>query len=198
MPIHMASPLRPIWSYDSTPPSRPFERVSVDLIKLPKTKNGNSYIIAFIDEFTRWPEAMAISDKNAETVLNAMKELILTRHGVPAILLSDEGPEFFNKLVFVTCKQYGVTKVFSAAYRSRGHGMIERLNRTIEDRLKHTANRRCDDWDVWLPDALFAIRSTPSRGTRLSPFLLLYGHEPTMPIDTALLLPIHRQHSHQT
>jgi hypothetical protein len=116
-----------------------------------------------------------------------MKELVLTRDGIPSILLSDEGPEFLNRLVLATCKQYGVTKVFSAAYHSRGHGMVERLNRTIEDRLKHTTNRKCDDWDVWLPDALFAIRSTPHRGTRFSPFRLLYGREPIMPIDTPLL-----------
>jgi Integrase zinc binding domain len=33
--------------------SRPFERVSVDLVKLPKTKDGNSHFIAFIDEFCK-------------------------------------------------------------------------------------------------------------------------------------------------
>jgi Integrase zinc binding domain len=46
-----------------TPATRPFERVSVDLIKLPQTQQGNTYIVVFIDEFTRWPEAMAIHDK---------------------------------------------------------------------------------------------------------------------------------------
>jgi transposase InsO family protein len=104
----------------STPATRPFDRVSVDLIKLPQTQQGNTYIVVFIDEFTRWPEAMAINDKKAETILRAMKELVLTRHGIPSILLSDEGPEFLNRLVLATCKQYGVTKVFSAAYHSVG------------------------------------------------------------------------------
>jgi transposase InsO family protein len=146
----------------SKPPSRPFERVSVDLIKLPRSKRGNSYIIAFIDEFTRCPVALAIADKKAETVLTAMKQLIFSRHGIPTILMSDEGPEFLNNLVLSASKEYGVTKVFSAAYHSRGHGMVERLNRTIEDRLKHTTNQNYDDWDVWLPDVLFAIRSTPT------------------------------------
>jgi Integrase core domain len=132
----------------TTPSSRPFDRVLVELIKLPKTKIGKSYNFAFIDEFTRWLEATAISDKKAETVLNAMKELLLTCHGVPAILLSDEEHELLNKLVSVTCKQCGVTKVFSAAYHSRGHGITEGLNRTVEDRLKHTTNCQCDDWGV--------------------------------------------------
>jgi transposase InsO family protein len=70
-----------------------------------------------------------------------MKEYIFARHGIPKYLLSDEGSEFLNQLVEDVCKLYGVTKVFFAAYHSRGHGMVERLNRTVENRLKHTTNQ---------------------------------------------------------
>jgi transposase InsO family protein len=61
-----------------------------------------------------------------------MKVYIFARHGISNYLLSDEGSEFLNQLVAEVCKPYGVTKVFPAAYHSRGHGMIERLSRTIE------------------------------------------------------------------
>jgi hypothetical protein len=87
------------------------------------------------------------------------------------------------------CKLYGVTKVFSAAYHSRSHGMVEILNRTTEDRLKHTTNQACDDWDVWLPKTLFAILSTPASGSKMSSFRLLYGRDPIQPMDNALLNP---------
>jgi hypothetical protein len=96
---------------------------------------------------------------------------------------------FFDQLVAEVCKLYGVTKVFTAAYHRRGHGMVGRLNRTIEDRLKHTTNQACDDWDVWLPEALFAIWSTPASGTKMGPFRLIYGRDPILPIDNALLYP---------
>jgi Integrase core domain len=173
----------------STPPTRPFERLSVDLIKLPRSKLGNEYAVVFIDSFTRWPEVILVPDKKATTIIRVMKEYIFVRHGLPNYLLSDEGSEFFNQLVAEVCKLYGVTKVFSAAYHSRGHGMVERLNRTIEDCLKHTTNQACDDWDVWLPEALFAIRSTPASGTKMSPFRLLYRRDPILPIDNAHLYP---------
>jgi hypothetical protein len=67
-------------------------------------------------------------------------------------------------------KLYGVTKLFFAAYRSRSNGMVERLNHTIEERLQYTTNLACDDWDVWLPETLFAIRSIPAFGTQMSIF----------------------------
>jgi hypothetical protein len=84
-------------------------------------------------------------------------------------------------------KLYGVTKAFSAAYHCRGHGMVECLHRTIEDRLKYSTNFGCNDWDQWLPEALFAIRTTPSDGTKFSPSRLLYGRDAIMPIDNALI-----------
>jgi transposase InsO family protein len=173
----------------STPPTRPFERLSVDLIKLPRSKLANEYAVVFIDSFTRWPEAIPVPNKKATTIIRFMKEYDFARHGIPNYLLSDEGSEFLNQLVAEVCELYGVTKVYSAAYHSRGHEMVERLNRTIEDRLKHTTNQACNDWDVWLPEALLAIRSTPASGTKMSPFRLLYGRDPILPIDNALLYP---------
>jgi transposase InsO family protein len=112
--------------------------------------------------------------KKTTTVIRVMKEYIFARHGIPNYLLSDEGSELLNQLMAEVCKLYGVTKVFSAACHSRRHGMVERLNRAIEDRLKHTTNQACDDWDVWLPEALFAIRSTPASGTKMSPFFAFF------------------------
>jgi Integrase core domain len=96
----------------STPPSRPFKRVSVDLIKLLRSVSGNEYIAVFINAFTLWPEVVAIPDKKATIVVRVMNEYIFARHGIPAILLSDEGSEFLNRLVTETCRLNGVTKGF--------------------------------------------------------------------------------------
>jgi hypothetical protein len=54
-----------------------------------------------------------------------MKEYNFARHGIPNYLLCDEGFAFLNQLVAEVCKLYVVTKVFSAAYHSRGYGMVE-------------------------------------------------------------------------
>jgi transposase InsO family protein len=117
-----------------------------------------------------------------------MKEYLwFARLGVPNYLLSDEGSEFLNRFVAEVCKPYGVTKVLSAANHSQGHGMAERLNRAIEDRLKHIINQACDDWDVLLPE--FAIRSSPASGTNMNTFRLLYGPDPMLSIDNPLLYP---------
>jgi hypothetical protein len=105
----------------STPPTRPFERLPVDLINvfgdltlidLPRSKLGNEYAVVFIDSSTRWPEAIPFPDKKATTIVRVMKEYIFARHGILNYLLSDESSEFLNQLVAEDCKLYGVTKVF--------------------------------------------------------------------------------------
>jgi hypothetical protein len=67
----------------SAPPTRPFERLSVDLIKLPRSTLGNEYAVVFIDSFTRWPEAIPVPDRKATTIIRVMKEYIFARRGIP-------------------------------------------------------------------------------------------------------------------
>ncbi|XP_028403387.1 uncharacterized protein LOC114526084 [Dendronephthya gigantea] len=45
------------------------------------------------------------------------------------------------------------------------------------------------DWDEHLPQVLFAYRVSPNATTGESPFYLLYGREPRLPMDVSLLPP---------
>ncbi len=43
----------------------PWYRIRIDLIvRLPRSKSGNAYIVTCCDYFTKWPEAAAIPDKS--------------------------------------------------------------------------------------------------------------------------------------
>ncbi|KAI3360729.1 hypothetical protein L3Q82_012872 [Scortum barcoo] len=56
------------------------ERVAVDIMgPYPRTDKGNHYVLAAMDYFTKWPEAYAIPDQEAETVANALVEGMFTR-----------------------------------------------------------------------------------------------------------------------
>ena len=46
------------------------------------------------------------------------------------------------------------------------------------------------DWDRHIPTILFAYRAAPSDTTGESPFYLLYGREPRLPMDVQLLPPV--------
>ena len=77
----------------------PWHRIGIDLIgPLPRTVLGNIYIITCTDFFTKWPEASAIADKAALTVASFLFKLI-TRHGSPVIIQSDQGREFVGDMI---------------------------------------------------------------------------------------------------
>ena len=89
-----APPLHPI-----TVPTKAWSLVAIDLIgPLQETTNGNKYIVAITDHFTKYSEAAAIPDKTAECVGIFLFNTIC-RHGCMDTIISDQGTEFNNKLL---------------------------------------------------------------------------------------------------
>ena len=44
---------------------RSFDRIGVDVLRLPKTKHGNKYTVVVVDYLTKWQEVYGISHQTA-------------------------------------------------------------------------------------------------------------------------------------
>ena len=105
----------------STPlPSYPWEKVGADLFELDKT----SYLIV-VDYFSRFPEVIKLTSTTSKTIITALKS-IFSHYGVPATLLSNNGPQFSSDFDHVT----------SSSYYPQSNGMVERTVRTVKKLLK--------------------------------------------------------------
>ena len=87
------APLQPI------PVSGPFERVGIDIMKMPLTENGNQYVIVFTDYFTNWVEVYTTEDQTSETIARLLVNNVVCRHDVPTKLLSDRGQNLLSGLM---------------------------------------------------------------------------------------------------
>ena len=174
------APLTPI------PVAGPFDRVGVDIIQFPKSHRGNQYAVVFVDYLTKWPEVFPVSDQSSATVARLFIEEIVSRHGVPAEVLSDRGRAFLSGLMKEVQALLGFHKVNTSAYHPQTDGLVERFNRTLTAMLAKTAEKGGKDWDLRLPYVLIAYRASQQQSTRESPFYLLYGRDPRLPNESML------------
>ena len=81
---------RPAPALHPIPVSDTWNKVGIDLITLPPTKNGNQYCITLTDYFSKWVEAAPMPTKEAKHVAEFLYKMIL-RHGCPLEIVSDQG-----------------------------------------------------------------------------------------------------------
>ena len=171
--------------------SEAFEYVAIDCIgPLPKSDQSNKYIVCITDLMTKWPEAFAVPSIDAIIIARLLHDEIIARHGCPRVILSDQARNFRAKLVKALYKVCNITKSTTTAYHPQCNGLCERFNATLVTCLSKFVNSQQTDWDEYIPAVLFAYRTTPcTESTQFSPFYLLYGRHPVLPMDASLIKP---------
>ena len=169
----------------------PFQKLAVDLCgPYPTSHRGNKYLLTFCDLFSGWPDFFPVPDKSAETIAAVILKEIIPLHGCPQTLLSDNGTEFVNNIVTHLCETLGIYRIRTSPYHPQSNGNVERLHRVWGDIVsKQIKDPRA--WDDMIPSALLALRICERDTTGHSPYYLLTGRDPLLPMDT-LLQPIAR------
>ncbi|CAB4041949.1 Retrovirus-related Pol poly from transposon [Paramuricea clavata] len=162
---------------------QPMELWAMDVLgPLSMTARGNQYILVMSDHFTKWVEAVPMPNQRAETVAKAFVNEVVTRHGVPSKLLTDQGRNFEADLMKQVFSLLGVRKLRTSPYHPQTDGQVERMNCTLKGILTAYVNKDHNDWDDHLPLALFAYRNSVHSSSGVSPFQAIYGREATTPL----------------
>lgn len=130
----------------------PMERIALDIMgPLPMTKQGNRYILVIGDYFTKWTEAFAIPDQEAETVAKKLVHEFICRLGVLIQLHSDQGRNLESALFSEMAKLLGIQKTQTTALHPQSDGMIERFYKTVGNMLATLVEKDQKNWDEILP-----------------------------------------------
>lgn len=106
---------------------------------------------------------------------------VFRHHGVPRELVSDRDPRITSLFWKEVCRLLGVKECLSTAYHPQSDGQTERMNRTVEEILRHYVGPHQDDWDERLPGVEFAINDAWQERFPSTPFMLNYGQHPLTP-----------------
>jgi len=178
-----------------TPAEAPFVRVGLDIVGSSYvTKRNNQYIIVLVDYFTEWVEAKAVNKIESSDVIEFLIE-VFSRHGIPEILISGNGPQFISNQTKGFLDIYNVYLKPSTPYHPETNGKVENRYKQIGKYLR-LLSEQCRDWDEVLPSALCALRTTKNEKTGFSSFELLYGRRDKQPFE--LLVNLDRQEPNET
>lgn len=166
--------------------SKTNEILAIDFTVLEPSRSGVENVLVMTDVFSKFTQAIPTRDQRATTVAQVLLNEWFYRFGVPSRIHSDQGRSFESLLIQQLCCLYGVSKSRTTPYHPAGNGQCERFNRTLHNLLRTLPPSQKRDWASCLPQVLFCYNSTPHQSTGESPFLLMFGQEPRLPIDFLL------------
>ena len=139
-----------------------------------------------VDYLTGWPIAKAIPDKEATTVANAIFEKLILEHGVPQVLLSDNGKEFTNDILAYLCQEFNIEQHFTSPYPPRSNGQMENFNKFLKASIMKLCQEDTSTQDQVLDQTLFVYRCCPHTSTGEAPYTLLYNMDPSLPVQNLI------------
>lgn len=87
------------------------------------------------------------------------------------------------------CRQLGIKKHFSTAYRPQSQGCVERANKPITDTLTMYVSENQNDWSHYLPYIRFALNTSIHSSTNETPYYLTFVKDPILPYCLGLQPP---------
>ena len=148
------------------------------------------------DHFSKYIVTYVLKDQTARTAAKTLRNGYFGLFGAPAYLVSDQGKAFTGHVITHLCELYGVQKLRTSPYHAQTNGQVEHMNQTIICIIGKLKEDRKACWSKHLPELLLAYNATRSAVTGYSPYYLLFGRRPRIPVD--YLFPTLRDSPHQT
>ena len=104
--------------------------------------------------------------------------------------MSDQGTEFCGKVIAAMCSLLGIEKIRMTPYHPQTNGSAERVHQTLQCMIGKLDPEKRKKWPAHIGSIIIAYNSTRSLVTGYSPYYLMFGRRPRLPID--LLFPTRR------
>ncbi|XP_071580822.1 uncharacterized protein [Temnothorax nylanderi] len=146
-----------------------YKRLQMDILgPLPITTSGNRYLLVIVDCFTKWVEAFPLRNIRASTVAEVFVNQVISRHGVPLEVHTDQGKNFESKLFAELMNLLGIRKTRTTALHPQSDGQVERQHQTIVNYL---------------------AKSSKHETTEVTPAELYFARDLRLPLDLLLGSP---------
>ena len=139
-------------------------------------------VLVLQDHFSKYIVVYVVKDQTARTAAKTLRNVYFGLFGVPAYLVSDQGKAFAGHIITHVCDLYGVQKLRTLPYHAQTNGQVKRMNQTIIHMIGKLEEDKKACWSEHLPELLLAYNTTHSAVTGYSPYYLLFGRRPRIPV----------------
>jgi hypothetical protein len=157
--------------------SYPMQSLSCDTVgPLPEDLFGNSYILAIVDNFSKFIHLFPIqSTESKEYVVSLVKHIGF--FGVPKHLRTDGGTQFTANICSELSKMLKFDHLVIVPYHPQANGLIERRNAEIMKHLRALVLSRDirDEWSKVLPSVQRILNFTKDSSIGVSPQQIIFG-----------------------
>ena len=173
-------PLIPKNKISELPALEPNEEVQLDFAgPITDEQYKESYILASVDRYSRYPHARVYHNCDAETAISYLNQYIKF-HGIPRNIRCDQAQAFKSRQFEIFCKNNNIKLILAPVGDHRATGMIERLIQTIKRRL--SAINSDTNWSqVTLADKVAEIiqeiKLIPNTTTQITPYTAHFGRK---------------------
>ncbi|XP_064472917.1 uncharacterized protein K02A2.6-like [Ornithodoros turicata] len=129
------------------PPSRPWSRVHLDYAG---PFYGRNFLVG-VDTYSRWPEVTQVSSLSATELIKHLQRMFAT-HGLPEVIVTDNGTTFASAEMREFMKLNGIQHVFTPVYHPAFNGSAERMVQTVKSGLSRLQG---SDWECRLSRLLY-------------------------------------------
>ena len=145
--------------------------------------NRSVNILVLTDHFTKYAQAYVTPKQTAPVVAKTLCENFLVHYGWPEKILTDQGKSFENSLIRELCELAQVKKLHTSPYQPETNGQCEHFNATMITMLGTLPPHAKKNGQECIATLTHAYYCTISSVTGFSPYFLMFGHTPRIPLD---------------
>ncbi|XP_046564513.1 uncharacterized protein LOC124273317 [Haliotis rubra] len=170
--------------------TQPLELVCMDFLTLEPSNGGQQCILVVTDHFTRYAQAYPTKKMTAQTTAEVFFKNFVVNYGLPKRIHSDQEANFQENLMKDLCNLTQIDQSRTTPYNAMGNGQCERFNRALLNMLGTLDASEKKDWKSHVGPLMRTCNSTRHETTGYSPFFLMFGRQPRLPVDLAFGLDI--------
>ena len=159
-----------------------FQTLHADTMHMTPKSNGCGYILHGCCGLTSWMEGRPVRDEKARTIANWLFEDIVCRWGCLVEIITDNGSSYRAATAWLT-EKYGIKGIKISPYNSRANGKIERRHWDVRQMLTKATGGDISKWYWFFYHVLWSDRITIRKRLGCSPFFMVTGAQPTLPLD---------------